>query len=286
MTISELCGKLTPYERMEDLLTSDVFGTYRYLEPKQGLVPFLLRAVGFQHDNRPDFLNDVAEAEFIFWPRTTKLNREPDLLIVLTRVDGSCVSLLVEAKYRSGKSNINSREIEEVQESLSIQNNGHHDGDQLAESYKELREGNIKFRDNHEAEKKFLSSVGERYLFYVTAHFARPREDIEETFEILKKYGYRDEDLNKFYWLNWQEAIPAAEEVLQKDNLVSSRPVRNLIEDLIALLKRKGFNFSGYSNLCFNLSFYDCYFWKEINFWSNIETANLLFNEKNYFWEG
>ena len=47
MTIAEVHGKLSPYKRMEDLLTSDVFSTFRYLDVNNGLVPFLQKAINF-----------------------------------------------------------------------------------------------------------------------------------------------------------------------------------------------------------------------------------------------
>lgn len=43
MTIAEIHGKLSSYEHMEDLLTSDVFSTFKYLEVNNGLIPFLKR---------------------------------------------------------------------------------------------------------------------------------------------------------------------------------------------------------------------------------------------------
>lgn len=37
MSIAEIHGKLSPYERMEDLLTFDLFSTFRYLSLNKGL---------------------------------------------------------------------------------------------------------------------------------------------------------------------------------------------------------------------------------------------------------
>ena len=47
MTIAEIHGKLPEYEGMEDLLTSDVFSTFKYLPLELAFIPFLQRAVNF-----------------------------------------------------------------------------------------------------------------------------------------------------------------------------------------------------------------------------------------------
>lgn len=182
MTIAELHGKLSPYERMEDLLTSDVFSTFKYLEPDNGLVPFLKKAISFIDKTHPKFLLDIKEANYVFWPKTTHLNREPDVLIVLTKKDKSTISILIEAKYTSGKSNL----IREKEEGVGKLNLDHLDGDQLAELYKELQEGNIHI-ENQKTRDKFIKSEGNRYLFYVTSHYDLPKQDIDETLKILKK---------------------------------------------------------------------------------------------------
>ncbi|BAD76014.1 hypothetical protein GK1729 [Geobacillus kaustophilus HTA426] len=47
MTITEIHGKLPEYEGMEDLLTSDVFSTFKYLPLELAFIPFLKRAVNY-----------------------------------------------------------------------------------------------------------------------------------------------------------------------------------------------------------------------------------------------
>ena len=291
VTIAELHGKLPPFEGMEDLLTSDVFGTFRYLEPNQGLIPFLSKAIGFEGDIKPDFLHDVISAEYFFWPRTSKLNREPDLVIILTRSDKTFISLVIEAKYFSGKSNVSRNEqsgfepgLEQVPEDYTHKPNfTYHDGDQLAESFKELIEGNIIFRNNSWAKDKLISSGGEKYCFYVTAHYARPRMHIEETLAVLRKYNYSEEELKKFFWVNWQKTISVMEETLS--SVISKSPVRNLVEDLTALLKRKGLiYFGGYQNIEFDILEKDVYFWQDQSFFKGMNTGELLLNQEIYFW--
>lgn len=265
MTIAEMYGKLAPCKGMEDLLTSDVFGTFRYLEPNQGLIPFLQRAIDFEGGKQPGFLYEIEEAEFLFWPRTTGLNREPDLLIILKRKDGSSVSIVVEAKYHAGKSNICRANKSWVATKVSSNSNAvHHDGDQLAELYKELKEGKINFKHSNMKELFFARNT-ERYLFYVTAHYAKPKKDIDETLGILKNhsYSYGKEDFSKFYWLNWQEVIPSLEGVLQRNSPAIPRHERNQMEDLVALMKYKGLvYFTGYGNIHIDpVCERECFYW-------------------------
>ena len=92
-------------------------------------------------------MEQIEAADYVFWPRTTHLNREPDLLIILTKKDGNTISILIEAKYLSGKSNL----YREKENALHLY---HLEDDQLAELYKELKAGNIyivnrMIRDQH-----------------------------------------------------------------------------------------------------------------------------------------
>lgn len=183
MTIAEIHGKLSPYENMEDLLTSDVFSTFRYLDVNKGLIPFLKKGINFDDQTNPDFLCNIVEADYVFWPRTTYLNREADVLIILTKKDGSTISILIEAKYQSGKSNIN-RDDESINEENNVLE--HLDGDQLGELFKELQQGKI-FIGNQTLKDKFIRSKENRFLFFVTAHYSSPRKEIDETFSVLEK---------------------------------------------------------------------------------------------------
>ena len=290
MTIAEIYGKLTPYERMEDLLTSDVFGTFRYLNPAIGLVPFLKRAKSFLDDSKPSFLNNVAGAEYIFWPHTTQLNREPDVLILLSCSDGTNVSLVVEAKYLSGKSNILREDTSSMAEKSGIFDTEkivHLEGDQLAELYHELIKGNIYLDFSRSANAKFECSVNHRYLFYVTANYAKPREEIEETISILEKYGYGRDDFKNLYWINWQTSIPVMEDVLNESSFADYPGTKNLIEDLLSLLRRKGLHdFQGYKHIKPITEPETVSFWTEaLPFFRDIDIRGLSLNEPCYFWK-
>ncbi len=91
MYLAELYGKLpSRIERMEDILTSNVFSFFKYSDRKIFLKGYLNK-LGFDISNQ-----EANEAEFIFWPRFEE-NTEPDLVIIV-----GDYYLLIEAKYFSG----------------------------------------------------------------------------------------------------------------------------------------------------------------------------------------
>lgn len=91
MYLAELHGKLSSrIERMEDILTSNVFSFFKYSSREIFLKGYLNR-LGFDISNQ-----QANDAEFMFWPRLEE-NTEPDLVII---VGG--YYLLIEAKYLSG----------------------------------------------------------------------------------------------------------------------------------------------------------------------------------------
>ena len=277
MTIAEIYGKLSPYERMEDLLTSDVFSTFRYLDVNNGLIPFLQKGINFIDQTQPDFLEEIEAADYVFWPRTTHLNREPDVLIILTKKDGNTISVLIEAKYMSGKSNI-SRENENA-EKLD-----HLEGDQLAELYKELKAGNIHI-DNRMIRDKYRKSEGNRYLFYVTAHYVYPKKDIDETFKVLKNNHYNQQD---FYWVNWMSILDVIEEINARADWSTYPSIRLLLTDLKDLLCKKGLvSFNGVSNLKLKYIDYQSFFWSnKVELFTGLNTATINRKNQKYFWMG
>lgn len=91
MYLAELHGKLSPkIERMEDILTSNVFSFFKYSTRKIFLKGYL-NNLGFDISNQ-----ESNEAVFIFWPRFEE-NTEPDLVLIVGNY-----YLLIEAKYFSG----------------------------------------------------------------------------------------------------------------------------------------------------------------------------------------
>ena len=67
MTMAEICGKISHTgqnvsERMEDLLTSDIFSACKYLRPQTLLVPFLCRAKGLKNESLGRFVDTHGQA--------------------------------------------------------------------------------------------------------------------------------------------------------------------------------------------------------------------------------
>ena len=285
VTIAEIHGKLSSYEHMEDLLTSDVFSTFKYLDVNNGLIPFLIKATSFKDNTPPDFLEDIVEADYVFWPRTTYLNREPDVLILLTKKDKSTVAILIEAKYHSGKSNVQREEGDIDRENNPLE---HLDGDQLAELFKELQDDKI-FIGNPVLRDKYIQSAGNRYLFFVTAHYASPRHDIKETIQVLEKKQYLYQHYHKFFWVNWISINGVIDEVNSRETWENAPTMRLLLEDLKSLLQSKGLvPFHGFTKPQKKISIPKFFFWEEAEkldqpLFSGIE-ANKLLKSKKYFW--
>lgn len=91
MYLAELHGKLSPkLERMEDVLTSNVFSFFKY-SAREVFLKGYLEMLGFDVSDQ-----EAGAAEFLFWHRFED-NTEPDLIIKVGKY-----YLLFEAKYFSG----------------------------------------------------------------------------------------------------------------------------------------------------------------------------------------
>jgi len=88
MSIAEIRGKISETgtnlsERMEDLLTSDIFGCMRYLPAKKALIPFLQTAYSL-HGNILTTPSEVIRVHYSFWPWLKLVGRipcEPDVML-------------------------------------------------------------------------------------------------------------------------------------------------------------------------------------------------------------
>ena len=90
MYFAELRGKLpSKMERMEDILTSNVFSFFKY-STREIFLKGYFSELGFSISDK-----EAKEAKFVFWPRFEE-NTEPDLVIIV-----GDYYLLIEAKYFS-----------------------------------------------------------------------------------------------------------------------------------------------------------------------------------------
>jgi hypothetical protein len=202
MTIAELHGKLPTLEAKEDLLTSDVFSTFRYLPVNLGLIPFLRKAINTQ-TGQPisNIFADCLTADYLFWPKTTHYKREPDVLILITRKTKPPIAIIIEAKSYRGRHDSNRTQAEQELQS--------YDGDQLAEQYIDLKNNALDLNYEH---MQLLTHAEHRFLLFVTAHDALPRKITDDS---LNKLPNHDRDAHSLYWINWQAAYDVAKRRLQ-----------------------------------------------------------------------
>lgn len=236
MTIAEVKGKVSQSrgnisDRMEDLLTSDVFSTCRYLPAATLLMPWMRTARNLNGKKLAHRLPPLAtEPAYSFWPMLGR--REPDLLITLPggRSGKHLTLLLVEAKYLSGKSWAGG-ELEEAEEASS---------DQLADEFLELTGTSVAAHAG--------SSLCDRIVLYVTAHRSIPKEEPGESVtKIPSSRGGAVAGKRDIYWMSWVE-LPSV--IKRAMRTVVDAHQRLLLEDLLALLRRKGLvHFGGYGDL-------------------------------------
>lgn len=177
MLAAQLRGKLTRKEEdLEDLLTSNVFGSIKYTPNEKGLIPLLSAAEDENGLNPLIRLPNISDVTYEFWPylNDRKGNaREPDVLIHITHETKQRTIILVEAKYQSGKSS-------EADEGSRI-------NDQLASEW------DILITKETDAKP---------YLLYITADFSYPNKDIEDAqYEFAKK---RNGKLD-IVWISWRK---------------------------------------------------------------------------------
>ena len=173
-----LHGKLShEQENMEDILTSNVFGSLQYLPPDQGLLPFVGRAVTASGEHPLDGLPADTQASYSFWPwmeETGCSGCEPDLLLDLTLPVDKPILAIVEAKYLSGKSS-------EADETASKPQ------DQLAREWDNL-----------------VCRAGDTFrpiLIYLTADLRFPASDINDA---ISEYTQKRGTSPTICWLSWR----------------------------------------------------------------------------------
>jgi hypothetical protein len=187
MLMALIKGQLSrEQENMEDILTSNVFGTLQYLPPSQGVLPFITQATYNKIFYPLKNINKAIEVSYEFWPYLNELGCnpcEPDVLIRLTTLHGEKYIVLIEAKYLSGKSSERDEET--------------HPNDQLAREYDNLR---------------LVAEREERIpiLIYLTADLSIPEEDISISKEEIIKKRNIDPDI---FWLSWRHLSPVIEKI-------------------------------------------------------------------------
>lgn len=209
--------KRDAYE-IEDLLTSVVVGTCAYLDPHVALLPFLGHARDV--DGRAFDTSSVTAVQYKFWPplegrRTPQAegatgepepidaeDGEPEVLLTLTRRDGSVGMLLLEAKLLSGKSSRPSP-------TGPVR-------DQLGKYWLQLGEA---------AQVVSAEPLG---VVYITRGLTLPRDEFAETQAELVAKGKQPSA--KLYWLSWRAFGNAAR---------SQAAHHQLLADVVELLETR-----------------------------------------------
>lgn len=202
MLAAQIKGKLTRKEEdLEDLLTSNVFGSIKYVTPENGLIPLLSAAEDLNGKYPLKDISQISTVDYEFWPLLNEENCnrcEPDVLIHVTHTTGTKTIILVEAKYKSGKS--------------SEADDGEKPNDQLAREWDNL---------SVLARRKDLVPI----LIYITADFNFPNTDVEEAqFETKKKHDSKID----IAWISWR-----------KLSVIFEESNYDIINDLVTVLQRQ-----------------------------------------------
>lgn len=183
MLMALVRGKLSRgIEGMEDILTSNVFGTLKY-QPIAHLTALLGECI--EETGSPLGLDTFCqEQEFIsvqweFWPwldYSPGASCEPDLLVTLESVSGTRTRVMIEAKYRSPKSS--EADYTEAYEFAPK--------DQLARQWSNL--------------VSMPEEAQQNILVYLTNDQLFPRDDIQAAQEELKRKALGEAHI---VWLPW-----------------------------------------------------------------------------------
>lgn len=274
MTVAEIRGKISETggnlsERMEDLLTSDVFGCLRYLPAEKGLIAFLNTAKSYR-DKGLNLPLSTLRIRYLFWPylKTKGCNPcEPDVLLGL-ETDQGLHLLMIEAKYHSGLS--------------SEEDDQEWPNNQLA---RELDNLNV----------VTVSQLGwpsdlcivSRSLLFITQDMKIPVNLLSQS---LAEYQSKRGDEGDIFWISWR-FLPA---ILEKQIAVEvNQEHRAVLEDMMLLLQRKWLTmFDGVEPVfCeFNASDFDFYHitslrlnWPDLTVLKHIEYSYSLPKNK-YEW--
>jgi len=238
MTVAEVHGKISEAgtnlsERMEDLLTSDIFGCMRYLPSQNALIPFLQTACSL-HGNTLTIPDKITKVHYSFWPWLQLPSRilcEPDVVLGLETEGLQVYLMMVEAKYYSG---LSSEEDERAEPN-----------DQLA---REL--DNLDVVSCATLGWGTQLEIASRALLFVTQDMGIPRALLVKS---LAEYGRKRNKDGDIFWASWGFLPSILEQNLEKESVPENRAV---MADMLALLLRKGLiMFSGVEPIaeCFAL---------------------------------
>jgi len=238
MTIAELHGKLKlgnpggVHDRMEDLLTSDVFGTMQYVGWEHGFIDWLRSAEKpFRPFSTAEKANIIPRADMVrdiryeFWPRRFEQNVEPDLLLEIQLEGRAIVLVMIECKYFSGPS--------DLEEESNVDEADARPSRQLGRQVNAL----LKLTPPEGAE------IIKRVHLYITAHSTYPLDVYKAAEKEMR------EQESQFYWLSWRSLPKFLEQGLKKLSKKDKR-TKEALSDLHKLMMHKRlFPYRGFTKL-------------------------------------
>ena len=222
-----LNGKSKGYEYTEDILTSIVFGTLKYLRPDAVLIPFIESAFLYDEKRTPLWqklnsegieLRCYREIEYVFWTKHPKKG-EPDLILVFKNHihDDEDFLLVVEAKFKSPKS-------------------GTEDKDQLMRYYEAISD------DIEQFSEPLVSGFKGKKGFIVYLTESKAYLDISASNKLLKD---KDRDISgNLFHLRWHQLYKTFEMMYSSYSTYE----KSIVDELMAYMDKVGLrDFSGIS---------------------------------------
>jgi len=210
-----IAGKINRCVRLEDSLTSDVFGVADYIANPELLARFFERARASDGKSiQEDVLKHCTEFEVHMWPKFSD-GTEPDVLVVGLVGLEVRVAILVECKYHSTawESEEDPAKESDLQEKYRSQLIAY--GKNFA---------NSSFEDKNIM--KLIRNARHRLLVYLTADYSLPREGAFPT------SAQQLEAINvPAYWLSWRDLSYVLRE---KDSIgLDDKGKKRMIQDLL-----------------------------------------------------
>lgn len=195
----------SPFTDIEDLLTSVVFGSLKYVPVAEGLLPFLGSARTSDGVTLSESLRGATQVEYQFWPRWDASSgsddmgagSEPELVLRLFREGETFAWILVEAKLWSGKSST-------ATQSGPV-------ADQLGRYWVQLR-------------ARVPTNEVPMAVVYVTRGVVLPEQEFEET---QRELASKNEPAAPLYWLSWRHF----ESALRRSKHPLVCDVRDMLQD-------------------------------------------------------
>jgi hypothetical protein len=228
MSIASRHGKLfiaadddgTRAVRIEDLLTGDIFGAYRYLPVQLGIG----RLLGAATTADAISMREWAAERGIDWSRLTRLwirfwpwlatRKQPDIVLALGDRQGPAIAVLIEVKLHS--------EQHEIGEASQLGYYG------------------CAFQEGSFAEPPFdFELPSPRPIVFLTNHPTIPEPAVRRARREL--LAHRSDSQTEVFWASWRSSIDLADEAIEELRQ-DGAPAYQLavLEDLVADLENRG----------------------------------------------